>query len=385
MNHPVKPEPTYFISTAEPSADLYGAALIREVRTLQPRARFIGVAGPKMQQAGCEAIADLTQKAGMLTGVLGLLGTGLRLLRSVDRLLAGQHITAAAVIDSPTLHLPMGRIIRRRGVPLLYYVAPQMWAWGGWRIGKLRRRATRVAVILPFEEEFFRTRGVEAEFVGHPLFEELAAHPPDPAEAARLRTLGDPLVALLPGSRRHVVSEVLPGQLEVAAGIQARFPQAGFAISVAGAPVAAAVREALARGPSGLRVKCVEGAPGAGISAADLVLVASGTTTLEVAHHRKPMLVMYNASRVFYHLVGRWLLTTPYLSLPNILAGRQLVPEFMPYYSSTRPIAERAVAILGDAGERSRMSVALGNLADRMSGGGASARVARMLVGMGGG
>lgn len=335
-----------------------------------------------MREAGCEAIADLTRKAGMLTGVFGLLGTGLRLLRSVDRLLAERRITAAVVIDSPTLHLPMSRIIRRRSVPLLYYVAPQMWAWGAWRIGKLRRRASRVAVILPFEEEFFRARGVEAEFVGHPLFEELAAHPPDPAQVARLRTVGQPLIALLPGSRKHVVSEVLPGQLEVAAGIQDRFPQAGFALSVAGEPVAAIVREAVARGPSGLRITCVEGAPGAVIGAADLVLVASGTTTLEVAHHRKPMIVMYNASRVFYHLLGRWLLTTPHLSLPNILAGRRIVPEFMPFYRSTKPIFESSIGILEDAGERSRMSGALGKLADRLSGSGASARVAGMLVGM---
>ncbi len=338
-----------------------------------------------MREAGCEAIADLTSQAGMLTGVVGLLGTGLRLLRSVDRLLAERRITAAVVIDSPTLHLPMSRIIRRRGVPSLYYVAPQMWAWGGWRVGKLRRRATRVAVILPFEEEFFRARGVEAEFVGHPLFEELAAHPADSAEINRLRTVGQPLIALLPGSRKHVVSEVLPGQLEVAAGILERFPQAGFALSVASASVAATVRDVLARGPSGLRLSCVEGGPGAAISAADLVLVASGTTTLEVAYHRKPMIVMYNASRVFYHLLGRWLLTTPHLSLPNILAGKRVVPEFMPYYASTKPIIERAIGILGDADERSRMTLALGQLTDRLSGQGASARVAQMLVEMGGG
>lgn len=375
--------PRIFISAAEPSADLYGARLIEQFTALHPGARFVGLGGPKMAAVGCEIVYDLTRKAGMLTAVIGLAWLGFKLLRRCARCMDEEAFDAAVMIDSPTLNLPLARVAKRRGIKVLYYVAPQLWAWGGWRIGRLRRRADGVAAILPFEEAFFRQRGVNAHFVGHPLFEILSKTPPDPADIDCFQNLGSPRIALLPGSRRHVVEEVLPGQLEIARAIRERKPGAVFLLSAANDTVRPVIDRRMAREPA-LRhaLHIVPGSPGAALAAADLVLIASGTSTLEATFYRVPMIVMYNASRWFYQVLGRWLIKSPYLSLPNILAGRPIVPEFMPYYTSTRPIADTALRILDDSAVRAKMQWDLADLSSALGSSEASVLTARLLGGM---
>lgn len=372
-----------FISAAEPSADVYGARLIERFRAAYPGAHFVGLGGPRMAGAGCEVIYDLTHQAGMLSAVAGLAWLGFKLVRRSARVMRERSFDAAVMIDSPTLNLPLARQAKRRGIKVLYYVAPQLWAWGGWRIGRLRKRTDGVATILPFEEPYFRQRGVNAHFVGHPLFEILAENRPKDEDVERLRRLGGPVVALLPGSRRHVVEEVLGGQLEVAGAIRARMPEAAFLLSAANATTRQVIQERLCHaGGIGDVIHVVEGSPGAALSAADLALIASGTSTLEATYHKTPMIVMYNASRWFYQILGRWLIKTPCLSLPNILAGRQIVPEFMPYCATTTPIAQEALELLKDMDRRTEMRRELGILADRLASIGATDRVASLLGGL---
>lgn len=344
---------TIFISAAEQSADMHAARLIRAVRAALPGVHFIGVGGPQMVAAGCESIFDMTQHSAMLLAVLGNVRQGIQMLRTSDHCLRQRHFDAAIVVDSPTLHLPLAGKAHALGIPVLYYIAPQMWAWGGYRIHKLRNRTDRVAVILPFEQEYFRCRGVDATFVGHPLIERMHDDVPDIHQVKKIRAAGNPVIALLPGSRRHVVREVLPGQLCVARRIAQAFPKAFFPVSVANHGVSSVVDELIGDGPT----LCVAHSCRLAelIEAADLVLVASGTTALEVAVRRRPMIVMYNGSKLFYHLVARWLIQTPHLSLPNILAGSRIVPEFMPYYTSTEPIAEQAIELLKSKPKRERM------------------------------
>jgi len=353
---PAPRAPRIFISAAEPSGDRHASALIQAIRRLQPAATFWGVAGPLMQAAGCEAVDDFTRRSAMLVNAVRLAGHAWRLVRQVGRQMADGSTDLAILVDSPALHLPMAKHIRSAGVPVLYYIAPQLWAWAPWRIRRVRRRVNRMAVILPFEEEYFRRRGVDARFVGHPLIEQLESAQPDPEAVEDLRKTGSPVVACLPGSRRHVIEEVLPGQIEVAAAIAEHHPDAGFLFAAADETAAAIIRDALAdhRPPHGARQDPgtlfkyrVEVSRNAEIlAAADLALVASGTATLEVAWHRLPMVVMYNGSNWGYRLVGRFLITTPHLSLVNILAGKRAVPEFMPYYTSTDPIAAEALDLL---------------------------------------
>jgi len=259
--------------------------------------------------------------------------------------MAEQPADLAILVDSPALHLPMAKRIKAAGCPVLYYIAPQLWAWAPWRIRRVRRRVDRLAAILPFEEEYFRARGVEATFVGHPLVEQLSQVKPDLAVVAGYRQGGGPVVACLPGSRSHVVEEVLPGQIEVAKAIAAQHPKTTFVFAAANP--AAARRVGAAVSASGLNARVETDRNAEILSAADFALCASGTATLEVAWHRVPMVVMYNGSKWGYRLVGRFLIQTPHLCLVNILAGRRIVPEFMPYYTSTDPIVAEALDILG--------------------------------------
>ena len=167
--------PLIFLSAAEPSADLHGASLIRAVHEIEPAARFVGIAGPAMQDAGCFALHDMTRRSAMLVSALGNVGEGFRVLGITRRHFQRYPFAAAVLIDSPVLNLPLAKVAKTHQVPVLYYIAPQVWAWAKYRVRRVRRRVDRMAVILPFEEPFFRQHRIDATYVGHPLFDSLAA------------------------------------------------------------------------------------------------------------------------------------------------------------------------------------------------------------------
>ena len=340
------PAPRIFISVAEPSADLHAGSLIQAVRARVPEADFVGVAGPRMVDRGCTSLFDMTSHSTMLAGVVSNVGRALRMFSLVDRTLGSQPFDAAVVVDSPTLHLPMARRLKARGIPVLYFIAPQTWAWAEYRVGQIRRQTDRLAVILPFEEAYFQGHGCEATYVGHPLFDVLTKRRQDPSFGSQIPADAGPIITILPGSRKHVVTEVFPGQIEVARRIKRRFRKAHFLVSVANPQTAGIIDGLIAK--AGMSFDLHTGRNVDLITAADLVLVASGTATLETAYYHKPMIVMYNSSRVGYQLIGRWLISTKFFSLVNILAGRELVPEFMPYYRSPTPIAEKAIEMLNN-------------------------------------
>lgn len=349
--------PRLFISVAEQSADEHAAGLIRAFRTRHPNAEFVGLAGPRMREAGCRALDDLTTRASMLLGVASRVPTALRTIRRVDHFLGHEPIDAAVLIDSGTLHLPLARRCRAHGVPVFYFIAPQTWASRPWRNRALRERVDRLAVILPFEEEFFRRNGIAAEYVGHPLFDRLAAEPPDPERVRALRGDASPVVAIFPGSRRQVVRENLPAQLDIAEAVAGRFKRARFLLAVANDAVGREVRATIAARTRTPPIALHETRRGEVLAAADLALAASGTVTLEAAYYHTPMIVMYNAAgaRWFYKFVRGWLIQASYLSLPNILAGRAIVPEFMPYYRNPTEIATLAIEMLSSPGLLERM------------------------------
>jgi lipid-A-disaccharide synthase len=353
--------PRIFISAAEPSADLHGAALIRAVQDLCSDAHFTGVAGPLMQQAGCKSIYDMSQHSSMLVGAFGHVHHGYRMLSLVRRELALGQFHAAVVIDAPILNLRVAKRAKSFGLLVLYYIAPQLWAWAeNLRISRVRSTVDRIACILPFEEPYYRAFGVEASYVGHPLFATLGAKETDADAVRQLGGADQPILAIMPGSRRHVVGENFPGQLRVAEQLRARFPKLRILVSVAND----LVRPILEEVSHGIDVPVQFHAGGNAelLAAADLALISSGTATLEAAYHNTPMIVMYNSSRVLYQWLFRFIITTKYFSLPNILAGREVVPEFMPFYRSIDPIVERAAALLADSAARERMSADLAEL-----------------------
>ena len=357
------PHPRIFVSVAEQSADEHAAALIRAFRAIESQATFHGLAGPAMQAEGCECLKDMTSKSAMAMAALRRVPEALKLLHQLKRYFAENSFDAAVMVDSPALNLPIAKLCRKFNIPVLYYIAPQTWAWGprNWRNTRVRRRVDRLACLWPFEQPYFRAAGINATYVGHPSFDRLLGLKVDERRIDELRDQASPIITILPGSRRHVVEEVLPGQLEVARALAIRFPRVRFLVVAANegiktlveAHIETGLRKPGARktglektGPSTeYRVHVLSGASdrAAAIRAADLALVASGTVTLEVAYHATPMIVMYNASRWFHLLLGRWLITTKHFSIPNIIAGREIVPEFMPYYRSTDPIIARVV------------------------------------------
>lgn len=371
-----------FISVAEQSADEHAAGVVLEFHRRFPETEFVGLAGPRMRAAGCRCIEDLTTRASMLTGVVERLPAALATVSRVDRFLARNRLDAAVLVDSGTLHLPLARRCKARGLPVLYFIAPQTWASRPWRNRAIRERVDRLAAILPFEEAYFRQRGIPATYVGHPLFDRLANEPRDEARIGRLRGEAMPVVTLLPGSRRKVVREVLPGQIDVVREVSRRFRSARFLLAAANPGAAAVAREVISGRPDAPEIQIEEDYRSDVIRAADLVLVASGTATLEVAYHHTPMIVMYNArlARWAYPLLRGWMIQTEVFSLPNILAGRRIVPEFMPYCVNTSEIAMSALELLSSSSLRERMREELAELMQPIVRTGACASAAEQLA-----
>ncbi len=378
--------PRIFVSVAEQSADEHAASLIKAFGALRPEARFEGLAGPAMQAVGCGCLDDWTARSAMATAALRRVPDAFKLLRRLKALLETERFDAAVMVDSPALNLPIAKLFRKAGVPVLYFIAPQTWAWGPrkWRNARVRQRVDRLACLWPFEQPYFRAAGIDATYVGHPSFDRLGAVDVDEPRVAELRGDASHVITLLPGSRGHVVDEVLPGQLEVVRSLAMRFPRSRFLLVAANDDIQTRVAFYLDAGGSRGDVRVLSGDADrtAAIRAADFALVASGTITIEVAYHATPMIVMYNASRWSYELIGRWLITAKYLSIPNLLAGREIVPEFMPYYRSTDPIVARAVEWLSAPGALQRVRDDLTETIRPILKRGAAANTAKLLASM---
>lgn len=345
-----------FLSVAESSADMHAAALVRAAREHVPGTGFFGLTGPRSVAAGVESIGDLTAHAAMLGGAAGLLGRALAMRRRVLEAWQAQRPELVVLLDSPEFHLPLAADARRAGLRVLYYIAPQTWASREWRNRRIAACVHRLACILPFEEEYFRSRGIAAEYVGHPLFESLREEAPDAARVSALRGAGRPVIAVLPGSRGHVIDAVLPVQLEVLRRMRSAGRAFAAWVSCADERHRPRIERIIAGG--GTEAGIEEAGNATLLTACDLALVASGTMTLHVAHYRKPMVVVYDAGgllRPLHRVLGAPLLTTPHLSLVNILAGARVVPEFMPYVEDAGAVARVAGELLGDAAWRRLM------------------------------
>jgi len=410
-------EARVFLSVCEESADVHAAALVRAARQQGYGWRFYGLTGPRLRALGVETVYDFASHAAMLAGVLGVVGRAYDAWRTVQRSWRAARPDLVVLLDSPELNLRLARLARRLGIPVLYYIAPQTWAARAYRNRQIVRDVDVLACILPFEEEYFQRaagrrgaggqnaqgRRFQAEFVGHPLFETLRDERPIPetVEFLRQRAAGRPIVALLPGSRAHVVERMLPLQLEVIRQLRTTGHDVYAAISCAGEERRSQARRILATaaagragflaaeqktgGPGGrdLGIDLVAGDNASLLTAADVVLVASGTATLHVAWYRKPMVVMYDAGRLLYwpyRLFGRWVITTPHLSLVNVLAGACVVPEFMPFVRDVAAVATVTRQLLTDTTWRAWMQQQLERVVAPLANSAASARVCQRMA-----
>jgi lipid-A-disaccharide synthase len=365
------------VSAGDASGDAHAAAVVAALRARLPDARFLGLGGAALERAGVEIrVPQRDVAVGGLVEVLGAVPRVLSAWRRLEQAARAERPALAILVDAPDLHLPLARRLRRAGVPILYYVAPQVWAWRPGRARKLARRVDRIAVIFPFEVAALAAAGARATFVGHPVVDRLAARPVPERGAARARLGVDaarPLVALFPGSRHNEIRQVLPLHLEVASALRAREPKVGFAMALAPSIPRDAVEPAL-RAASALEVALVEDEAVILMAAADAALAKPGTVMLELALLGCPAVAAARAHPLTAAVMRR-LVRVPSLVLSNLIAGDAVVPEFLQEEAVPGRVAAAVAELLaGPARERQRARLA--QVARRLGPPGAALRTA---------
>jgi lipid-A-disaccharide synthase len=346
---------TVLISAGESSGDAYAAWFLEALRERLPDARFFGCAGERLRAAGCEATVAAESIA--VVGLAEVLADIPRVWRQYRRLLAEaarRRPDLAVLVDAPDFNLRLARHLHRAGVPVLYLVAPQVWAWRPWRVRQIRRRVDHLLCIFPFEEAWFRERGLSIEYIGHPLVGRVRPQW-DRQEFFAQQGLdaGRPLLALLPGSRRGEAARNLPLMLAAAARCRA---QALIAVPIHGLP-----------GLHGLQgIPIVRGLTYDAIAHADVALVASGTATIEAALLGTPMVVVYRVTEPSWCL-GRLLVRTPFYSMVNLVAGRPVVPELIQHRFTAERAAAEVERLLSSDAERATMRAGLNEVACKLS------------------
>jgi len=343
-----------------------------------------------MEKAGVELVVHQRELAiGGLVEVLRDLRRVTSAWGRLNRALRETRPDLVILVDSPDFNIPFARRARRAGSPVLYYISPQVWAWRRGRVRKIARRVDRMAVIFPFEVDVYRDSTLPVDFVGHPLVDRLShlADSRDSREARRSLGLSPerPLVALLPGSRRNEVRDTLPLQLRAAAALHRRTPEVAFAIAVATTIPAEAVHAAVAAADleAGVRVDVIEGRTYDVLLAADAALAKPGTVTVEAALLGTPLVVAARANP-FTAFILRRVVKVPSFTMPNLIAGKAVIPELLQQDAEPERIAEALASLLSDEARRLQLSE-LAEVRRLLGKGGAAERTAEIAAGMVGG
>lgn len=341
------------ILTGDHSADMHAAGIARALRQLDPSWVISGVGGAAMRDAGVELLADHTHMNVIGPGgVLRAIPSHRRLRRKIIEWVRQHRPRVVMLVDYGMFHLWLGPQLRGLGAKVIYFIPPQIWASRPWRLRKLRRAADEVLCILPFEPEYYRRHGINAQFVGNPLAGNL---PPATTKVHMAERHGldanRTLIGLFPGSRRMEIRNLLARQLDAARILNQKFPgRFQFALAKAANLPDAFFQDAWQRATKQAdlpAVKILTGENHSLLSSADLVLVASGTVTLEAALYNTPMVIMYRGAYVAY-LLARMLMTVPHIGMPNLLAGRRIVPELWQNQATGPRIADEAVKLLDE-------------------------------------
>lgn len=389
--------PTIFFSAGEPSGDLHGANLIRQLRRRCPEIQTVGYGGPKMAEAGCRLHADLTALAVMwFARVLINIHKFLDLASRADRYFRHHRPDAVVLIDYPGFNWWIARRAKAHGIPVYYYTPPQIWAWARWRVKKMRRLVDHALCSLPFEEDWLRRRGCRATFVGHPFFDEVRRHHYDERFIEEHEGRAGPLVAILPGSRTQEVAHNLRWFLKAAAIVRAKVPKARFALACFKPHQAEMARREVEQ--SGLPVEIHVGKTPELMRLADCAMSVSGSVSLELLYHATPTVILYWISRPAYFVQG-FFRKVKYITLVNLLAtdgleskditpfdpsqpdaDRVLFPEYLTYMDKSAQIAAHVVEWLTDPAARAKRVEALAALKAEIAHGGASSRAAEFIL-----
>jgi lipid-A-disaccharide synthase len=366
------------ISCGEPSGDLYAGALAVEIRRRQPDAAIFGLGGQRLMAGGGELLADY--RGISVTGIFEAIRVLPRSLAAFNRLVDAARVekpNALVLIDFPDFNFRLAAAVKKLGVPIIYYISPQLWAWRQSRMKVMKRLVDRVLVIFPFEEKIYRDAGVPVQFVGHPLVDLARAQEP---RDSFLRELGldgtRPIVALLPGSRPNEVERLLPVIAQAVARIGKQMPEAQFAI---------------ARAPS-LDDRVFSGAKWNGtrpvevlartddvLAISDVAITASGTATVQAALHGRPMVVVYRLSPLTYKL-GKPFLLVENVAMVNLIAGRRIVPELIQENCTPAKIAAETLSLLTNRDRADDTRRGLEDVRAKLGGPGASGRAAEAVL-----
>lgn len=336
---------TIFLSAAEASGDEHAAKLIRRLRARLPNARLVGVGGPEMEAAGCEILANLTRSASMAGASILRAAYYMRTVRRLRKMIRRIRPDVHVPVDSPALNWHLAAAAKKIGSAVMYYVSPQVWAWATWRVGKVRRLTDQVACILPFEQRYLRDRGVRATYIGHPVFDNMPPLPDPPPDLPEAWCEGNWQVALLPGSRSAEIRNHAGPLLATAQAIQDRWPRAQCTVCARTDADADTIRARDKTAQADIVVARTHEV----LARSHFAVAVSGTVTLEVAHFGVPMVIFYRAPRLGYRII-RHIIRTPHLSLVNILAGRRLVPELMPWHGNVRTLKATVLDMMDDLG-----------------------------------
>jgi len=388
-----------FFSAGEPSGDMHAANLIRQLRQRCPNLEAVGYGGPRMQEAGCQLHADLTQLAVMwFARVLINLHKFLELGSRADRYFRHHRPDAVVLVDYPGFNWWIARRAKAHKIPVFYYAPPQIWAWAQWRIKKMRRFVDHVLCALPFEQTWFHDQGCNAVFVGHPFFDEIPSQPLDQAFLEQWRGRPGPLVTILPGSRGQEVTGNLSWLLKAAQAVHAAVPEARFAVASFRQHQADYARQAIAGLNLPIEVHC--GKTPELIRLADCCMAVSGSVSLELLYHCKPTVVLYWISR-FAYFVQAWFRKVKYITLVNLLttdqlhpkdvtpydpsqpdADRVLFPEYLTCEDKSQQIAKHCIDWIRNPEERQAKVARLAELKETVAHGGASRRAAEYILGI---
>ncbi|HWF13735.1 MAG TPA: lipid-A-disaccharide synthase [Candidatus Acidoferrales bacterium] len=372
------PPTQILISAGEASGDMYAARL---AAALQSRAdvHLFGMGGMRMREAGVEIVADSSEVS--VVGIVEIAKKYPALKRVWNRLVgesSRRKPRFAILTDFPGFHLRMARALKRQGVQCIYFVCPQFWAWRPWRANLVRRRFVRGLCIFPFEEQWYRSRGVKADFIGHPLVGNVSAKRTR-AEFAAAYGLdaSKPIVTILPGSRSGEIAHHMPTLMQACARIQ-KEREVQFVLALAPGMKQPQVAQYLS---AEVPVNVVEGATYDALGAADLAIVSSGTATVEAALMDAPMIVVYRLSPLTAG-IARLLVRTPMFAMVNLIAGKRVVPELVQKEFTPDRVFGEAIRLLDSAGARAEMRLGLAEIREKLGPPGAIERAANLIVSM---
>ena len=366
------------IVAGEASGDIYGAHLVMAIKELDPCIEFFGLGGPEMERAGVRIMHQLSAMAVVgMTEIVPKIRYIFRVSRELKQSLKVTPPDLLILIDYPGFNLHLAKKAHSLGIPVLYYIPPQVWAWREGRVRKIAKRVDRVAVILPFEKEFYRKHGLKAEYVGHPLLD-ISLPKRDKEEIKKSFNINHnktPILGLLPGSRDEEIGSLLPEMIGAAEIISQDYPNLYCIL-----PLASTVKEDVVVPyikTAKIEIKIERLDTKEILKIADLALIASGTATLEAAIMETPMVIAYKVSFLSY-MLGRFLIKVSHIGLVNLVAGKAIVPELIQGKATALRLAEEAVAILKNETLKRDMKKSLKLVHEQLGQGGAAKKAAHI-------